>query len=402
MILQFWFIALEGILIGRRRSSKLCLISLNLKEVKAKKQCSVFTVQVSIMTSSNWLNQQYDWIFNTNLSELSYSESHQNKSHDPLYDGINEQFCWVDDNKLSQLDEFMKFDSISEKLQDFFVCDDHDNKLFEFGESTYFENKSDFNWDDDKGLSPGGSCSCTCHQVDLSTGNIFEEVFEKLNEIFMWDDDIYSGNEFDPTVILEAGFSDNDVIEIDDKLHDLTCEPVKLSKAKQKILREEEDLYLKCRKEAFEMIDIAKRLSQERKNACAKGDHTSAKRLSEKAAMTWKAAHKLNIKAGQDILKTTNKKNGIMKIDLHGLHPFEAIQAVKKRLNIIETKPKTLCSSSKIGKPLLLEVITGVGKHSRGVAKLPTAVRTFLTDKGYQFNEGRPGVIMVRPKLQAT
>ncbi|RVX21450.1 hypothetical protein CK203_002323 [Vitis vinifera] len=43
---------------------------------------------------------------------------------------------------------------------------------------------------------------------------------------------------------------------------------------------------------------------------------------------------------------------------------------------------------------------TGRGNHSRGQAALPTAVRSFLNEHGYRFEEARPGVIAVRPKFR--
>ena len=179
------------------------------------------------MNSSNWLDQQYDWIFNTDLSELGYFESHQNEAHDPLFEGINEQCCWVDDNKEFEIDEFIEF-------IDSYQWGDHDDKLFEFGES-------------DLGV---GNFNEKFH----SQGNIFEEIFEKLNEIFKRDDDIYSENEFGAIILQSAQLSDTDFMKIADKLHDLTCEPVKPCKEKEKILREEDDLYVRCRKPAFKMI----------------------------------------------------------------------------------------------------------------------------------------------------
>lgn len=59
----------------------------------------------------------------------------------------------------------------------------------------------------------------------------------------------------DTDIILEsARLFDTDFIKIVDKLHDLTCEPVKPCKEKEKILREEDNLYLRCRKPAFETV----------------------------------------------------------------------------------------------------------------------------------------------------
>ncbi|MCI20244.1 smr protein/MutS2 C-terminal, partial [Trifolium medium] len=42
----------------------------------------------------------------------------------------------------------------------------------------------------------------------------------------------------------------------------------------------------------------------------------------------------------------------------------------------------------------------GVGNHSRGQAALPTAVRSYLNENRYRFEETRPGVITVWPKFR--
>ncbi|XP_057526191.1 polyadenylate-binding protein-interacting protein 7-like [Amaranthus tricolor] len=167
-------------------------------------------------------------------------------------------------------------------------------------------------------------------------------------------------------------------------------------------LSENDEVYLRFRKKAFEMTSIAKYQSQSFRNACSRGDYSLAKQLCQKSKAAWQAVHKLHAEAANNIFQIKNKKNGIMKIDLHGLHPAEAIEVMRIRLILIETNLvilRTLSSDSN-KQPIWLKVITGIGKHSHGVAKLPTAVRTFLTDKGYQFKEDTPGVIMVRPKFR--
>uniref|UniRef100_A0A0A9E836 Smr domain-containing protein n=1 Tax=Arundo donax TaxID=35708 RepID=A0A0A9E836_ARUDO len=51
-------------------------------------------------------------------------------------------------------------------------------------------------------------------------------------------------------------------------------------------------------------------------------------------------------------------------------------------------------------KQAILHVITGIGRHSKGQASLPAAVRGFLIENGYRFDELRPGVFAVRPKFR--
>lgn len=194
---------------------------------------------------------------------------------------------------------------------------------------------------------------------------------------------------------------------------------------------EEDDLYLNCRKDAIKMMRAAARHSKSATNAFLRGDHFAAQQLSQKAREEWAAAKKLNMKAAHEILSMRNENNGLWKLDLHGLHAAEAVQALQERLYTIDTQLLTKNSSAAVltnslgtkvvvshassggfnnierldqqavsgRKPKHLEVITGRGNHSRGGAALPTAVKTFLADNGYRFDEARPGVIMVCPKF---
>ncbi|XP_021852588.2 uncharacterized protein [Spinacia oleracea] len=190
---------------------------------------------------------------------------------------------------------------------------------------------------------------------------------------------------------------------------------------------EEDDVYLSCRKDAIKMIRSATRHSKAATNSFLSGDHTSAQQFSLKAGEEWRAAQSLNAKAACEILSIRNENNGMWRLDLHGLHASEAVQAVKERLYMIETQvlseglrsselPNNLRTKAEASrasyldklderassrlKPIWLEIITGIGNHSRGGAALPTAVRSFLADNGYRFDETRPGAIIVRPKFR--
>lgn len=183
---------------------------------------------------------------------------------------------------------------------------------------------------------------------------------------------------------------------------------------------EEEDVYLKHRKEALRMLRAAERHSKEAERAYLRGDHNTARNMSLKSKEERLAADKLNAKAAAEILKIRNEKhNDIWKLDLHGLHASEAVQALESRLEMIEyntSAPSDLGTKQKgnihteqqssgmltlrTWRPSELQVITGVGVHSRGGAALPFAIKNFLIDKGYKFSEARPGVIAVRPKFR--
>ncbi|KAL8171828.1 hypothetical protein V2J09_023632 [Rumex salicifolius] len=190
---------------------------------------------------------------------------------------------------------------------------------------------------------------------------------------------------------------------------------------------EEDDVYLANRKDAMKIIRAASRHSKAAANSFLRGDHSSAQQFSKKAQEEWEAAEKLNQKAANEILSIRNSRNGIWKLDLHGLHAVEAVQALRERLNMIETQVgsnssafpgcaerkheaqhelssltvKEMKSQPWIRqRPVSLEVITGIGNHSRGEAAIPAAVKSFLIDKRYRHDETRPGVMMVRPKFR--
>lgn len=200
-----------------------------------------------------------------------------------------------------------------------------------------------------------------------------------------------------------------------------------------------DDVYLRHRKHALRTMRSASQHSKAATNAFLRGDHVSAHQHSLKAHHQWLAAQTLNSKAANDILAISNSQNDVWKLDLHGLHASEAIHVLQHHLQTIETKllwnrsvsPNSLqaettrivrshsfeslgCVEDKQQpqqqqqrhqaslkqKPTSLQVITGVGNHSRGQASLPAAVRGFLVDNGYRFEELKPGVITVRPKFR--
>ncbi|CAJ2651589.1 unnamed protein product [Trifolium pratense] len=186
---------------------------------------------------------------------------------------------------------------------------------------------------------------------------------------------------------------------------------------------EEDDIYISHRKDALKTMRSASRHSKAAANAFLKGEHFSAQQHSMRARDEWNNADKLNSEAATKILSIRNSDNDIWRLDLHGLHAAEAVQALQEHLHRIESQGFSKSSAPSNGvkkngsvsfmdsenldkhapmklRSLGLHVITGVGNHSRGQAALPTAVRSFLSENRYRIEETRPGVITVWPKFR--
>ncbi|XP_020204330.1 uncharacterized protein LOC109789711 [Cajanus cajan] len=193
---------------------------------------------------------------------------------------------------------------------------------------------------------------------------------------------------------------------------------------------EDDDIYISHRKDALKTMRSASRHSRAASSAFLRGDHFSAQNHSTKARAEWYTAEELNSDAAKKILSIRNNENDIWRLDLHGLHATEAIQALQEHLYRIESQRLSKSSATSNGvkenglghstlgslnfmdreklniqtplrlRSLALHVITGVGNHSRGQAALPTAVRSFLNENRYRFEEMRPGVITVWPKFR--
>ncbi|KAM7277503.1 hypothetical protein ACFE04_019369 [Oxalis oulophora] len=220
--------------------------------------------------------------------------------------------------------------------------------------------------------------------------------------------------------MLSDGTSDTELIV--ERLRSIPAEPE----------WEEDDVYLIHRKDAIRMMRSASQHSKAATNAFLRGDHISAQKHSQKAQEEWSVAENLNRKAAKQILSIRNSNNDMWILDLHGLHASEAAQALQERLHEIEKQASKnrsvsptrvraangiLRSSSQESlshketehsynhfasfrqRTTSLTVITGVGNHSRGEAALPTAVRNFLNENRYRYEEPRPGVITVKPKF---
>ena len=83
-------------------------------------------------------------------------------------------------------------------------------------------------------------------------------------------------------------------------------------------------------------------------NAFLRGNHFAAQQFSQKAREEWAAAKRLNMEAAHEILSIRNANNGLWKLDLHGLHAAEAVQALQERLHTIETQLLSKNSSASV------------------------------------------------------
>ncbi|KAJ6293820.1 hypothetical protein OIU76_021979 [Salix suchowensis] len=111
---------------------------------------------------------------------------------------------------------------------------------------------------------------------------------------------------------------------------------------------EEDDLYLSHRKNALRMMRLASRHSRAATNAFLRRDHSSAQQHSLRAQEKWSAAEQLNAQAAKEILSIRNSGNDPWKLDLHAFR--------QRRISV--------------------QVITGVGNHSRGQAVLKSTRQT--------------------------
>ncbi|KAH9307338.1 hypothetical protein KI387_035249, partial [Taxus chinensis] len=162
----------------------------------------------------------------------------------------------------------------------------------------------------------------------------------------------------------------------------------------------DDDVYWKNRKDGLRMSRVAGRHSKNAQNAYLRGDYHTTSIMSKKSQQEYLAAEKLNTKAANEILQIRNEKHNVWKLDLHGLHALEAVDALASRLEMIEyTVSKNISASSGqnssfhtdeqslqvlsacMSRPSELEVITGLGIHSHGGAALPMAIKNFLVDK---------------------
>ncbi|RVX21448.1 hypothetical protein CK203_002321 [Vitis vinifera] len=128
-------------------------------------------------------------------------------------------------------------------------------------------------------------------------------------------------------------------------------------------------------------------------NAFLRGDHVSAKQFSLKAKDEWVKAERLNSKAANEILDIRNSNNDLWKLDLHGLHAAEAVQALQEHLWKIETQM-----------PFNRSVSPNRAKTKVGILRSPSlesfsCVDNEELDKQWTLSRQRPTSLQIHVKL---
>ncbi|KAJ3308358.1 hypothetical protein HDV04_001362 [Boothiomyces sp. JEL0838] len=142
------------------------------------------------------------------------------------------------------------------------------------------------------------------------------------------------------------------------------------------------NLYMKYRTDAIDVALNRNRLFQRATEAYLAGNKAAARALSLSAHQLNNQLSYLNNKAASKIFSERNKhmvsSSGVPVIDLHGLHPVEAVEHLDNMLQDFVTQRYK-------GKVI---IITGTGHHSRGKSKVYPYVKSHLDGKGWRPREG--------------
>ncbi|KAL9005215.1 MAG: hypothetical protein Q9188_002014 [Gyalolechia gomerana] len=137
--------------------------------------------------------------------------------------------------------------------------------------------------------------------------------------------------------------------------------------------------YMKARQEAFRHGAARNRFLQSAAQAWNRNDARAAKALSLRGQSENELMRKCHRAAAQILYEERNKEGSSAKevyVDLHGLHPEEAIEYLEQ----------TLLEHQRSSKPVY--AITGTGHHSKnGKDKVGKALRGWLNDWKYAFAE---------------
>ncbi|KAF2750690.1 CCCH zinc finger and SMR domain-containing protein [Sporormia fimetaria CBS 119925] len=138
--------------------------------------------------------------------------------------------------------------------------------------------------------------------------------------------------------------------------------------------------YLKARGEAFKHGSLRNKFLQSAAQAWNRNDSRAAKALSLRGQAENNLMREAHREAARVLYEERNKDTGPnareLYVDLHGLHPEEAVSYLEG----------ILTKHSKASRPVY--AITGTGHHSKnGKDKVGKAIRAFLTEWRYAFRE---------------
>ncbi|EFY92788.1 CCCH zinc finger and SMR domain containing protein [Metarhizium acridum CQMa 102] len=137
--------------------------------------------------------------------------------------------------------------------------------------------------------------------------------------------------------------------------------------------------YLKARQEAIKHGGLRNKFLQSAAQAWNRNDARAAKALSLRGQSENELMRKAHREAARELYEHRNKNMGSaaeIYVDLHGLHPEEAVEYLEK----------ILMDNSKESRPVY--AITGTGHHSKnGKDKVGRAIRSFLNEWRYAYRE---------------
>lgn len=155
---------------------------------------------------------------------------------------------------------------------------------------------------------------------------------------------------------------------------------------------ETREQYEEAREKASEFARQRNALFEQATKAYMAGDKAKAKELSrkghEQAQLMWEAHEE----AASTIFSQRNRQlqngGGPPCIDLHGLHPREAEEALRRELKETWRRLGAGCS---------VQVVVGAGKHNKkGKASVPKAAKEFLSSRNITFSEPVPGTLQLQ------
>ncbi|KAF7549870.1 hypothetical protein G7046_g8203 [Stylonectria norvegica] len=137
--------------------------------------------------------------------------------------------------------------------------------------------------------------------------------------------------------------------------------------------------YLKARQEAIKHGGLRNKFLQSAAQAWNRNDARAAKALSLRGQSENDLMRKAHREAARELYEARNRANSSgleLYVDLHGLHPEEAVEYLEK----------VLMENSKESEPIY--AITGSGHHSKnGKDKVGRAIRNFLNEWRYAYRE---------------